>query len=213
MGLAASIALMATGGFTLLATGWIVLHGVSARDAPTPAEESVARALRHLAIHSSDRQRRNPVPPGADALAEGMAHWADHCATCHGNDGRGNTEMGRNLYPKVPDMTLPKTQRLTDGELFAIIKNGVRLTGMPAWGSPGAEGDAQSWMLVHYIRHLRDLTPEELGHMKAMNPVSPMEKQAEREEDAFLNGGGDAKASSPKAEHPIHPANTRKEHP
>ncbi len=43
--------------------------------------------------------------------------------------------MGRNMYPPAPDMRLAETQQMTDGELFYIIQNGVRLTGMPAWGS------------------------------------------------------------------------------
>ena len=62
-------------------------------------------------------------------IAEGRDHFADHCATCHANDGSGNTEMGRGLYPKAPDMRLPATQNLSDAELFYIIENGVRLTG------------------------------------------------------------------------------------
>lgn len=116
-----------------------------------------------------------------------MAHWADHCAQCHGNDGRGQTPMGRNLYPKAPDMTLPATQRLSDGELFAIIKNGVRLSGMPAWGDDSPSSDLQTWNLVHFIRHLPKLTAPELDRMKGMNPVSPGQVQQAAEEEAFLN--------------------------
>src|SRR5467141_1262563 len=58
-----------------------------------------------------------------------------HCATCHGNDGRRQTDIGRNMYPKAPDMRRARTQDLTDCELFSIIKNGIRLTGMSAWGA------------------------------------------------------------------------------
>lgn len=167
---------------------WIVLHGVSARDQPTALESLMARSLRHAAIPATDRNRPNPIPVTASTIAEGRMHWADHCAQCHGNDGRGQTDMGRNLYPKAPDMTLPATQKLSDGELFAIITNGVRLTGMPAWGS-GSPGEAeQTWKLVRFIRHLPQISAEELQQMKAMNPTSPMQKGDEAEEDAFLNG-------------------------
>jgi len=65
-------------------------------------------------------------------IAEAKAHFADHCAICHANNGSGNTEIGRNLYPKAPDMRLPQTLNLTDGELYYTIHNGIRLTGMPA---------------------------------------------------------------------------------
>jgi mono/diheme cytochrome c family protein len=207
------IVLLGLGGIAFLGAGWLVVHGVSTRDTPTAVEEVAARALRHLAVPAGERRRANPVPPGADVLAEGRAHWADHCATCHGNDGRGETEMGRSLYPKAPDMTLPKTQGLSDGEMFAIIKNGVRLTGMPAWGNPTNEGDAQTWKLVHFIRHLREITPEELDQMKAMNPVSPMEKSMEQDEDDFLKEGKDSSHSNSTSQHGFRPQPSRKENP
>jgi hypothetical protein len=85
-------------------------------------------------------------------------------------------------------MRRPPTQELTDGELFHIIENGVRLTGMPAWGGPGtAEG---SWHLVHFIRHLPRLTDDERAQMEKLNPKSPDEWRAVEAEDAFLRGEG-----------------------
>ena len=199
--------------FTLLGGGfalWIIVHGVSARDQPTAAEKVLARTLRHLAIPRDHRRMGNPLPLTPDLLAEGRMHWADHCATCHGNDGRGQTEIGRNLYPKAPDMTLTETQSLTDWELLAIIKNGVRLTGMPAWGDPSSHDDAANWRLIHFIRHLPKITPEELDQMKAMNPISPMGKQDEQQQDEFLNGGDAADSPSNT---PHHPSAMKKEKP
>src|ERR1041385_2218144 len=137
----------------------VVIHGVSARDQPTHSEVAIARTLRHFAVPMKLRSASNPLPVSAAALQEGREHFADHCAQCHGNDGRGQTEMGRNLYPRAPDMTLPATQKLSDGELFAIIRNGVRLTGMPGWGGEHSEQD--DWKLVLFIRHLPQMTKEE----------------------------------------------------
>ena len=77
--------------------------------------------------------------------------------------------MGRNLYPKAPDMRARATQSLSDGELYSIIKNGVRLTGMPAWGAPG-DADEETWALVHFIRRLPALTPDDLADMRRRNP-------------------------------------------
>ena len=159
-------------------------RGLSTRRQPTATEAMIARVMRRLATPSSARNARNPVELTGDALAEGRGHWADHCASCHANDGSGQTEMGRNLYPKAPDMRQPRTQDLTDGELFAIIKNGIRLTGMPAWGDPSGADDAETWKLVHFIRPLPKMTPREIEEMKRMNPVSA-EELKERE---FLEG-------------------------
>lgn len=169
----------------------IVRHGVSARDKPTRAEEWIARSLRHLAVPATMRSSKNPVPLTPRVLAEGRAHFADHCAQCHGNDGRGKTEMGRKMYPNTPDMTRDDTQKLSDGEIFSIIKNGVRLTGMPAWGDERGSDDADTWKLVHFIRHLPRITPEEIDEMRALNPVSPSELEQRRQEAAFLSGAGE----------------------
>jgi len=171
----------------IAAVASLLVHGVSARNEPTRAEAMVARTMRHLAVPSKLRSMKNPIAMTPAALQEAREHFADHCAQCHGNDGRGQTEMGRSLYPRAPDMTSGETQELTDGELFAIIRNGVRLTGMPGWG--GEHTEADDWKLVLFIRHLPHMTKEEAESMKALNPVSPMEMREEKEERDFLSGG------------------------
>ena len=167
----------------------IIHRGLSARTQATKTEEMIARSMRRLAMPSAARGLRNPIALTDAVLSEGRAHWADHCASCHGNDGSGQTEMGRNLYPRAPDMRKPGTQELTDGELFSIIKNGVRLTGMPAWGDASGRDDADTWKLVHFIRHLPRITPAEIEQMKSMNPVSPEQMKERQAEDEFLKGG------------------------
>ena len=159
-------------------------HGISAREQPSATEELLARTMRRLATPASVRAARNPVAPAPEALARARAHFADHCASCHGNDGRGQTRLGQNLYPKAPDMTAAATQSLTDGELFSIIENGIRLTGMAAFGSPDPDDDAETWELVHLIRRLPKLTPEEIAEMEALNPKSRAQFE---EEDAIRN--------------------------
>jgi hypothetical protein len=192
--LAALIAAAAVAGTVAMAS--IIQHGLSAREESTLVESVIARSVRHLATPASMRSARNPLPMNAGVLSEARAHWADHCTTCHGNDGSGQTEIGRGLYPKTPDMRRPRTQNLTDGELFSIIRNGVRLTGMPAWGDPAGHDDADNWKLVHFIRHLPALTPEEIAQMETLNPKSPQEWQQMQQEAAFLAG---ANASSTPA--------------
>lgn len=189
----------------LAATGlvWsIVSHGISARDQPTAVEAIIARRLRHLAIPSHARAQTNPRPATPEALAAGMAHFADHCASCHANDGSGDTALGRNLYPKAPDMRRSDTQTLSDGELFYIIENGVRLTGMPAWSTGTPDSANDTWDLVHFIRHLPKITDTELEQMRALNPKSPDEWQEEEESRRFLAGEDEEPAKpTPPAHH------------
>lgn len=178
----------------VVGAGLVALRGgVSARPEPSAFEAAVARRLRHLAIPSSDRHRANPAPNTPEVIAGGRAHFADHCAVCHGNDGRGRTPFGRGLYPRAPDLTARPTQALEDGELFTIIEEGVRFTGMPAFG---VEGRSEvTWHLVRFLRHLPELTDEELHEMERLNPRSPAEWRELQEEDEFLADPGGSPAA------------------
>jgi mono/diheme cytochrome c family protein len=189
----------------------VIRHGVSARDQPTQAEIFIARRLRHLAIPIAARQMASPSPSTPATVKAGMEHFADHCAICHGNDGSGDTEIGKGLYPKAPDMRTDETQNLSDGELYYIIENGIRFTGMPGWGTGKGDGDDpdgghDTWALVHFIRHLPKLTEAEAQEMKALNPKGPEEWEQEQQMQEFLKNGGEAKpapvASGHEHKHP-----------
>jgi len=147
----------------------IKTHGLSARDKPSAFEAFLAEHARDLATPAAAKKMKNPLGPTPLDIAEGRDHFADHCAICHANNGSGKTEMGRNMYPPAPDMRERETQDLTDGELFYIIKNGIRFTGMPGWGGE----DEDNWKLVLFIRRLPQLSPKELELMKEVNGQGP----------------------------------------
>jgi len=163
-------------------------RGVSARPDPSWIEIRAALSLRSWLTPPMYKGLRNPVTATAENFAVARQHFADHCASCHANDGSGNTEMGRGFYPKSPDMRLPRTQQLSDGEIFYFIENGIRLTGMPAWSTGTPEGEKASWELVHFIRRLPGLTPEDLAIMERFNPVSREQFEEERKIEEFLDG-------------------------
>lgn len=188
----------------LALAGWVGYRlfttGFSAKTEPHPLEVFMARQIRHLAIPIEQRNASNPIPLNAEVLNEGRAHFADHCAVCHSNDGSGKTPIGKNVYPKAPDLRLTDTQSMSDGELFWVIHNGIRFTGMPAWGSGDPEKDLDSWKLVRFIRHLPKLTQEELDEMKALNPKTQKERLEEEAFDQFLQGN-DAAAGKAEGHH------------
>lgn len=164
-------------------------RGVSARPEPSAIEARAALFMRSWLTPPTFKGLKNPVSPTEDNFIAAREHFADHCSSCHANDGSGNTEMGRNLYPKAPDMRLPRTQQLSDGEIFYFIENGIRLTGMPAWSTGTPEGERSSWQLVHFIRRLPTLTPDDLAVMEQFNPTSRAQIEEERKVEEFLNGG------------------------
>ena len=166
--------------------------GLAARADAGAFEARLARAVRSLGVPADVKNMPNPVPQTPEVIAEGLAHYADHCAVCHGNDGSGNTQVGQGTWPKAPDMRQETTQRLSDGELFYIIEEGVRFTAMPGWSTGTPEGAAASWHLVHFIRHLPTMTADEIERMGTLTPRSPDEIRQEIEAEQFLQGGAPA---------------------
>lgn len=156
--------MVAAAGYGLI----LVRRGFSALATPSAIEEFAATAARKMAVPSAYRQLRNPIMPSTENIRAGMEHFADHCATCHSNDGGGQTLFGKGLYPKPPDLRVARTQNKSDGELYYTIENGVRLSGMPAFSR--AHTAAQTWRLVLFIRHLPQISAEELNEMKGLNP-------------------------------------------
>jgi mono/diheme cytochrome c family protein len=176
---------------------WMVHRGFSTRTPPGAIEASIASMMRSAGVPSHYRSLRNPVTGTPDVLREGMEHWADHCATCHANNGSGDTMYGKMLYPRPPDMRGKPTQDMSDGELYYTIQNGIMLSGMPAFGEPG-DNDLDSWKLVAFIRHLPSLSQAEETGMEKMNPKSPDEMKEEQEEEHFLE---ESPSPAPPAHH------------
>jgi predicted CXXCH cytochrome family protein len=139
----------------------LIWRGFSTAEEPSYLERVASRMARNLAIPRKARLEANPFKLTPDVLNEARGSFAARCAVCHALDGSGQTEVGHNVYPRVPDLRLPQTQNLTDGEIRYIIRNGVRLTAMPGWAKPHDEQSDDSWKLVLFIRTLRQLSIEE----------------------------------------------------
>ena len=106
--------------------------------------------------------------------------------------------FGKGLYPKPPDMRKAETQNKSDGELYYIIENGVRLSGMPAFGEHPGTNDTDTWKLVVFIRHLPALSVQESTEMNALNPKTEEERLEEKQEEEFLNGDNSPSKSKKK---------------
>lgn len=145
----------------VIALALLIRRGFSAQSEPSAFERVLARRVRNFAIPRSARNEANPLKATSESLKDTREHFTARCAICHGNDGRGQTQVGHGLYPRTPDLLSPETQSLSDGEIHYIIANGVQLTGMPAWANPHQETEDDGWKLVLFIRDLRPLTVEE----------------------------------------------------
>ena len=139
----------------------VARRGLAADQEPGRLERTIAGQLVRLSIPAEAEQHANPFAGQPDAWRDAVEHYRDHCASCHGNDGKGDTEMGRNMYPPVPDLTNADVQARSDGALFHIIQNGVRWTGMPAWREEHSPDD--TWKLVAFLRKAPTLTEADLS--------------------------------------------------
>jgi mono/diheme cytochrome c family protein len=194
-GIVAGVAVLAA---VIVLLGWSAFHnGFSARAEPSALEARLAGAILRASVSDRERALHHNMTTTPQMLSEGMEHYADHCANCHANNGSGDTMYGRGLNPRPPDLRLAATQSKSDGELYSIIQNGVRMSGMPSFGEPGGH-DHGSWELVAFIRHLPSLSPEEELQMESINPITPSEMKERQEEDDFLNGSATITKGQPK---------------
>ena len=127
---------------------------IDAISEPGPIESFLVTQAKHVLV---GWYSRNGIPPGPTnlqaSIKEGDTLYGTDCSMCHGADGHTPTDNGRWMYPRASDLTSPEVAKYTDQELFWIIKNGIRLTGMPAFGK--VESDENIWDLVNYVKTLR----------------------------------------------------------
>ena len=132
-----------------------LLPGCTADKHPSEGETGLADAAKDVTIPLEAGKMKNPLPQTDEVVSQGQEVFLGSCAQCHGADARGDGSLGRNMYPPAMDLTSAHVQHWSDAELFWIIQNGVRLTGMPAWKS--SLSDTDTWKLAHFIHNISRL--------------------------------------------------------
>ena len=160
--------LLAIGGAAVAFTG---SFDVAAIRPPSTLEKRAAGIALDHSVARRAPKIANPLAKNPDAVRGGMGHYKEMCVFCHGAPGVDASEAGEGLNPPAPDLSSNKTQGRTDGELFWILKNGIRMTGMPAFGP--THKDEELWKMVAFLRHLPELTPDET---KALKPSEEAEE-------------------------------------
>ncbi len=151
-------------GLAATAVLWTGSFDVAATSPPGKLEEAMARFALNRAVARRAPKSANPVAASPAILREGLAHFRANCVGCHGASGVDAAEYGQGLNPPAPDLTLPRVQKRTDGELFWIVAHGIKMTGMPAF-SP-THKDEEVWKIVAFLRHLPELSADEEKELK-----------------------------------------------
>ena len=129
--------------------------------------------MRH-SVTNRATQSGKPMPVTEELAVRGFADFDEMCVTCHGAPGKERSEIGKGLNPPPPDLATA-ARGWSDAELFWIIKNGVRMTGMPAFGK--THDDERIWALAIVVRQLTDMTAERYAERTQTKDQSPDKKQ------------------------------------
>ncbi len=175
------------GGF--LAVLPVLLCSCTAHKKPSTIEAALANMAKDIVIPLEAENLKNPLPDNPQVVREGQQIYLQSCAICHGMDGRSQTNVGQGMYPPVMDLTSPHVQHWNDSEMFWIIQNGVRMTGMPSWKEVVSTED--SWKLVVFIHAMPETNSAEAGNAKAAPIKSPGQlvaygKMLYRQEGCFI---------------------------
>ncbi len=165
-------------------------YDVAATKPPSKLETRIATFALNRSVAKRAPRGGNPIPSTPEVLKAGLDHYRENCVTCHGAPGVDPSEIGQGLNPPAPDLTLPRVQSRPPGEMFWIVSNGIRSTGMPAFGP--THDSNEIWKIVAFLKHLPELGSEEQKVLRAGT-----EEGEHHHEEAAPAAAGAAAAPSP----------------
>ena len=156
---AAAVALLVVA----VATGALafIYSGVYDIAATTPHFDLTFRVMRTAMEQSVKRQARKVTVPELDDPEKvhlGLRNFQEMCVVCHGAPGVPESQINKGLYPKAPNLA-EAAKDWTPAELYVITKNGIKMSGMPAWGPTHSEEEL--WSLVAFLKLLPTMPPAE----------------------------------------------------
>lgn len=132
---------------------WITTADISAVHGPGKTEISIADSIREWYIGRGARSVPTPIVANdAQSISQGEALYSMSCAQCHGLDGRKPMPIGDWMNPRVPSLHSAEVQQMSDKEIFWVVKNGIRLSGMPGFAKLAT--DSEIWKMTYYVRSL-----------------------------------------------------------
>lgn len=151
-----SLVMIALGAWVFAQSGFFP---IAASSKPDPFDELAPQVRdRAIARHAKSIQSI-PGQAGPESIARGLIHYRENCMPCHGAPDGSAAEFSAGLNPGPPPLEIEKVQKRPDTELFWIVKNGIRMTGMPAFNINHTDDEIGD--IVRFVRQLPKLTDEE----------------------------------------------------
>lgn len=168
-----SLLLLSAAGIGIGAFIYSGIYNIGA-DAPhTPLVYWLTETLRERSIAVRASAIEVPHLDDADSIASGGSEYTEMCAGCHLQPGEKTSEISAGLYPQPPDLT--KKTAMPPAQMFWIIKHGVKMTAMPAWGP--THDDQRIWAMVAFLQRLPDLTQDQYQLLTAPEPDAAEHQQ------------------------------------
>ena len=196
----------------VLAAGLIHGGGLTnfAADEPHPVMINGVIAYareRFIAARSADLEAPDLDDP--QRIADGAAHYVPMCSSCHLGPGAQDTEIRRGLYPQPPNLAQPaghagghdhSDMEVSAKRQFWIVKHGIKMTGMPAWGT--THDDEAIWGLVAFLQKLPEMSPEEFAALSNSSPAGHVDPPGSKPHGHGAKPPPEAKDDQHTDEHP-----------
>ena len=154
---------------------------VSAMNEPSGFPKWVLSSTMDRSVESRSEDIKVPDLENEAMINEGAEHYIEMCQGCHGAPGMEDTELAKGLEPKAPHLyEMEDSDEFEPAEAFWIIKNGIMMTSMPAWGV--THNDEKIWGIVAFLKKLPEMSPEEYNNLASEAKVDSM-KEHEHDED------------------------------
>src|SRR3954452_4241141 len=139
-------------GISILTFGLVGVLTACSVASPGKLETRFITTAKHR-VMVGEKKTANPLPSDAETIARGKRSFSSYCVACHGLDGQNTgVPFAEAMSPPVPMLSSPEVQSYSDGQLHAVIRDGIRPSGMPA--ARGILNDEELWSIVVYLRHL-----------------------------------------------------------
>jgi len=159
-GFLVAIFVLVGGGLAVIYSG---AYNVAATQPHSRLEHWILSTAMHRSIEAQGSAIKTPAPLSDEQARKGFGDFSEMCAPCHGAPGKERSEIGKGLRPHPPDLT-EVAKHWDDGHLFWIVKNGIKMTGMPAFGP--THDDERLWNIVAFVRRLSKTTPEQYRRLE-----------------------------------------------
>lgn len=159
--IAFTIGILLTAGMAVFV--WSGAYNVAASEPHSALVQWLLATVRDRSIATRSQSRSIPDLTDPDRMRAGIRSYQAMCQVCHGRPGEESPPIREGLNPQPPKLDSERIRKRTDAELFWVIKNGIRMTGMPAFGKTHKDEDL--WSIIAFVRRLPNMRPEEYTAM------------------------------------------------